>query len=107
MRFVRFASVIPIEQQPETDVQRARREMAAFDALSPEAKAAFRDARQQFGVRDVVGLVQSRGCPPAVKQALSLRGLLPYQAGTDGIVAEVVRHLDEKHTRDAYAEKAK
>jgi len=88
-------------QQEETDAQRTRREMAAFDELSPEARAAFRDARQQFGVRDVVSLVQSRGCPPAVKQALEQRGLLPYQVEGDWIVAETVRQLDAKHTNDA------
>jgi hypothetical protein len=98
---VRLASFGVLPAAEETDVERARRDMAVFDRLEPEARAAFRDACQQFGVRDVVELIETRGAPWAVKEALSRRGLLPYQVGTDGVVAETVRQLDARHTNDA------
>lgn len=98
--FARGVTCFPEEQLTIADT--ARREMAAFDRLSPEARAAFREAhQQQFSVCDVVGLVQSLGALPAVREAFSRRGLLPYQVEDDGVVAETVRQLDARHTGEA------
>jgi len=84
---------------------RARSEMKAFDSLGPEARAAFRDASQQFSAAEVVDLITSRGATPALVEAARARGLLPYQLGRDGMVAVTVHQLDTKHTNDFNREK--
>jgi hypothetical protein len=83
----------------------AVREMAVFDSLSPPARAAFREARQQFSASSLRGQIEMKGCPRAIAEGLRAEGRLPAQLGVDGILVLVVAGLDQQYTAQFYAEK--
>jgi hypothetical protein len=115
MRFSRLSAAPVPWQQPRAQKPRnpnlpdraAQTEMEVFDALPPAARAAFREARQQFSASDLRGQIVQGGCPKAIAEALKAEGKLPWQVGgTDGILALTVLALDDKYTAQFEQDKA-
>lgn len=88
------------EQEAAQEKEKIEREMAAYDALPPEARAAFREARMGVPVQETRAMIAQRGIPREMAAKLKERGLLPYQLDEAELLAEMVRWLDDKETRE-------
>ena len=73
-----------------TPAQRARAEMEAYDALPPDASKAVRESPNDVALTNRFLSIRQRGAPRAVLERLRARGLMPYQVGEGGILAELV-----------------
>ena len=67
--------------------------MEAYDALPPETRQLVRDSANDVSLGGKLQAVRQRGAPRPILTRLQKRGLMPYQVGEAGIVAEMV--LDE------------
>lgn len=80
----------PRKVDPNKPDPRARIEMEAFDLLPAEARAAVRESLNDVGLAGKLNAIRSTGCPRPVLEKIRARGLMPYQLGEGGILAEVV-----------------
>lgn len=78
---------VPDPKKPDP---RARVEMEAFDLLPSETRALVRDSSNDVGLGSKLISIRQRGAPRRVLEKLQARGLLPYQVGEGGILAEIV-----------------
>lgn len=90
--------------RPNEPDPRARKEMKAFDALPAEARRAI--AESPFGavVAELHDQVVRRGASPAARERLKARGLMPCDAGTEGVLLEEVALLEEQERTRIAAE---
>lgn len=73
-----------------TPAQRASAEMQAYDALPPEARKAVAESPNDVALTNRFLSIRQRGAPRHVLERLHARGLMPYQVGEGGILAELV-----------------
>lgn len=83
---------------PEPIDAGARRQMAVFDELGPRARAAFRDARNDFDVPDLARHLRIHGVHHDVATALRRRDLTPSEVDFDELLAMEVERYDAELT---------
>jgi hypothetical protein len=64
--------------------------MEAFDSLSPEVRSLVCESANDVALAGRLRHIHSKGCPPEILGRIQARGLLPYQLGDAGILAELV-----------------
>jgi hypothetical protein len=78
------------KSDPNKPDVRARCEMEAFDLLPPEARAVVRESPNDVSLVGKLVRIRNQGAPPSVFKRIRSRGLMPYQLGEGGILAEMV-----------------
>ena len=95
---------LPREIDPIKPCPRAAAEMEAFDLLPPEAREAVRSSPNDVALSGKLLTIRQIGAPRYIADRFRARGILPYQVGVTGILAELVvdelrqSHIDEKKT---------
>jgi hypothetical protein len=87
--------VEPPAPDPWKPDPRAREEMSTYDSLDPQVRAAFANSLYGAAVADTVRSVIHHGASGQVREVLKAKGVMPCDVGTEGVIVETVRLMDE------------